>query len=160
MNHDPLTVCVTGAAGQIAYSFIPQLLKGNVFGDRPINLRLLDITPALNVLKGVILEINDCTYKLLNSVTFFLFRFNSVIMLKKCSRTVMSLFSWADSPESQAWKEKICFKKIKTSLLFNQRPCMPQNLMSSVLSSPILPIPMLTFWDISPIKSKKKISPA
>jgi hypothetical protein len=89
MNHHPLTVCVTGAAGQIAYSFIPQLLKGNVFGDRPINLRLLDITPALNVLKGVILEINDCTYKLLNSVSFFLCRLNSVIMLKPCSRTVM-----------------------------------------------------------------------
>lgn len=55
MHQEPISVCVTGAAGQIAYSFIPQLLKGNVFGQRPINLRLLDITPALNVLKGVIL---------------------------------------------------------------------------------------------------------
>ena len=68
MDHSPITVCVTGAAGQIAYSFIPQLLKGSVFRQRPINLRLLDITPALNVLKGVILEINDCTYPLLESV--------------------------------------------------------------------------------------------
>ena len=68
MNQEHITVCVTGAAGQIAYSFIPQLLKGSVFGERPINLRLLDITPALNVLKGVILDINDCTYPLLNSV--------------------------------------------------------------------------------------------
>ena len=55
MNQEPLTVCVTGAAGQIAYSFIPQLLKGNIFGERSINLKMLDITPALNVLKGVIL---------------------------------------------------------------------------------------------------------
>jgi len=55
MNPEPISVCVTGAAGQIAYSFIPQLLKGNIFGERPINLKLLDITPALNILKGVIL---------------------------------------------------------------------------------------------------------
>lgn len=55
MHQEPISVCVTGAAGQIAYSFIPQLLKGNVFGQRSIDLRLLDITPALNVLKGVIL---------------------------------------------------------------------------------------------------------
>jgi hypothetical protein len=61
-------VCVTGAAGQIAYSFIPQLLKGNVFPGVSIKLRLLDITPALNALKGVILEIEDCTYPLLESV--------------------------------------------------------------------------------------------
>jgi hypothetical protein len=54
-HQEPLNVCVTGAAGQIAYSFIPQLLKGNVFGQRSINLRLLDITQALNTLKGVIL---------------------------------------------------------------------------------------------------------
>jgi hypothetical protein len=55
MEISPITVCVTGAAGQIAYSFIPQLLQGNVFGQRPINLKLLDITPALNALRGVIL---------------------------------------------------------------------------------------------------------
>jgi malate dehydrogenase len=50
-----LTVCVTGAAGQIAYSFIPQLVRGNCFPGVSIRLRLLDITPALKVLKGVIL---------------------------------------------------------------------------------------------------------
>jgi malate dehydrogenase len=48
-----LTVCVTGAAGQIAYSFIPQLLKGAVFPNVLIRLKLLDITPALGTLKGV-----------------------------------------------------------------------------------------------------------
>lgn len=50
-----LTVCVTGAAGQIAYSFIPQLLKGAVFPDVRINLRLLDIAFAMNTLKGVVM---------------------------------------------------------------------------------------------------------
>lgn len=65
-----LTVCVTGGAGQIAYSFIPQLLKGNAFGQIPINLRLLDITPALKVLQGVVMEINDCAFPLCKDVKF------------------------------------------------------------------------------------------
>ena len=55
LGSDDLNVCITGDAGQIAYSFIPQLLKGNAFMDRKINLRLLDITPTLNVMKGVVM---------------------------------------------------------------------------------------------------------
>jgi hypothetical protein len=55
MNKDSLVVCVTGAAGQIAYSFIPQLARGGCFPGVPLHLRLLDITPALNVLRGVAL---------------------------------------------------------------------------------------------------------
>ena len=50
-----LTVCVTGAAGQIAYSFIPQLLRGQAFPGVSINLRLLDIPAAENAMKGVIM---------------------------------------------------------------------------------------------------------
>lgn len=50
-----LTICVTGAAGQIGYSFIPQLLRGNVFPDVKLHLKMLDITPALGVLKGLAL---------------------------------------------------------------------------------------------------------
>lgn len=53
--NDELIVCITGAAGQIAYSFIPQLLKGNAFGNVKINLRLLDITQSINVMKGVVM---------------------------------------------------------------------------------------------------------
>ena len=67
---DQLTVCITGAAGQIAYSFIPQLLKGNAFGTRKINLKLLDIAPALNALKGVVMEIKDCAFPLCNSIVY------------------------------------------------------------------------------------------
>lgn len=66
--NDALTVCVTGAAGQIGYSFIPQLLKGNAFGPRKINLKLLDIAPAMNVVKGVVMEINDCAFPLCKSI--------------------------------------------------------------------------------------------
>lgn len=69
-NQDQLTVCITGAAGQIAYSFIPQLLRGNAFPGKSIHLRLLDITPAMNVLKGVVMEINDCAFPLCKSISY------------------------------------------------------------------------------------------
>jgi len=65
-----LTVCVTGSAGQIGYAFIPMLLTGSVFGpNTKIDLRLLDIVQCEDVLKGVILEIEDGAYPLLNSVS-------------------------------------------------------------------------------------------
>ena len=67
-NQDPLTICITGAAGQIAYSFIPQLLQGNAFPGRSINLKLLDITPALNAMKGVVMEIKDCAFPLCKNI--------------------------------------------------------------------------------------------
>lgn len=66
----PLTVCVTGAAGQIAYSFIPQLVRGACFPGRTLRLRLLDITPAVKVLQGVALELEDGNYPLLEHVSF------------------------------------------------------------------------------------------
>ncbi len=64
-----LKVCITGAAGNIAYAFIPLLLTGQVFGDRQIELRLLDIPQCENVLKGVIMEIHDSVYTRLTSVS-------------------------------------------------------------------------------------------
>ncbi len=67
-NLPPLTICITGAAGQIAYSFIPQLLKGNAFPGRNINLKLLDITPAMNAMRGVVMEIKDCAFPLCKSI--------------------------------------------------------------------------------------------
>ena len=70
MAQKTLKVCVTGAAGQIAYSFIPQLLTGNVFGaDVLIDLRLLDIPQCVEIVNGVILEIEDCAYPNLASIT-------------------------------------------------------------------------------------------
>ncbi|CAD8189991.1 unnamed protein product [Paramecium pentaurelia] len=63
-----LTVCVTGAAGQIAYSFIPLLLSGQVFGQVKINLRLLDIPKMETALKGVVMEIEDCAYPLIGDI--------------------------------------------------------------------------------------------
>lgn len=66
---EPINVCVTGAAGQIAYSLIYIVAKGQVFGaDQRINLLLLDIPPMMGVLEGVVMEIQDCAFPLVHEV--------------------------------------------------------------------------------------------
>ncbi|MBN3320169.1 MDHC protein, partial [Atractosteus spatula] len=66
---DPIKVLVTGAAGQIAYSLLYSIAKGDVFGkDQPLVLVLLDITPMLPVLDGVVMELQDCALPLLREV--------------------------------------------------------------------------------------------
>jgi malate dehydrogenase len=66
----PMRVAVTGGAGQIAYSLLFRVASGEMLGaDQPVYLQLLEITPALNALKGVVMEINDCAYPLLQGVT-------------------------------------------------------------------------------------------
>lgn len=61
----PIKVVVTGAAGQIAYSLIYIISKGDVFGpDQPIILHLLDVPPMMGVLEGVVMEISDCALPL------------------------------------------------------------------------------------------------
>jgi len=62
-------VAVTGAAGQIGYSLLPRLASGEVFGpETHISLHLLEITPALKALEGVVMELRDCAFPLLDSV--------------------------------------------------------------------------------------------
>lgn len=69
MSRSPITVCITGAAGQISYSLLPLLASGLVFGpDQPLHLHLLEIAPALPALSGVVMELADGTYPLLKSV--------------------------------------------------------------------------------------------
>ena len=68
MEGKSFNVCVTGAAGQIAYAFIPQLCKGLIFPNVNIHLRMLDITPAVKVMQGVALELEDCSFPTLKSV--------------------------------------------------------------------------------------------
>lgn len=66
---EPLRVVVTGAAGQIAYSLLYSIGKGDVFGpNQPITLLLLDIAPMLPSLEGVVLELQDCSLPLLHDV--------------------------------------------------------------------------------------------
>lgn len=64
-----IKVLVTGAAGQIAYSLIPIIAKGDVFGpDNHVILHLLDIPPMATVLDGVVMEIRDCAYPLVDDI--------------------------------------------------------------------------------------------
>lgn len=65
----PVDIVVTGAAGQISYSLLFRLAAGELLGpDQPIVLRLLEITPALPALRGVVMELSDCAYPLLHKI--------------------------------------------------------------------------------------------
>ncbi len=67
--NSPLKVAVTGAAGQIGYSLLFRLASGSLLGaDRPIELRLLEISPALKALEGVVMELDDCAFPTLAGV--------------------------------------------------------------------------------------------
>ena len=69
MSTTPLKVAVTGAAGQIGYSLLFRLASGSLLGaDRPIELRLLEIEPALKALEGVVMELDDCAFATLAGV--------------------------------------------------------------------------------------------
>jgi malate dehydrogenase len=63
---DPVRVAVTGAAGQIGYSLLFRIASGAMLGpDQPVILQLLEITPALPALNGVVMELDDCAFPLL-----------------------------------------------------------------------------------------------
>ncbi len=66
---DPVRIAVTGAAGQIGYALLFRLAAGDMLGsDQPVILHLLEITPALDALKGVVMELNDGAFPLLQGV--------------------------------------------------------------------------------------------
>ena len=62
----PIRIAVTGAAGNIGYSLLFRIASGAVFGpDQPVALNLIEIEPAMNALKGVCMELDDCAFPLL-----------------------------------------------------------------------------------------------
>ena len=66
----PVRVAVTGAAGQIGYSLLFRIAAGDMLGkDQPVILQLLEITPALEALQGVVMEIEDCAFPLVAGTT-------------------------------------------------------------------------------------------
>ncbi|RLK51255.1 malate dehydrogenase (NAD) [Alkalispirillum mobile] len=66
----PVRVAVTGAAGQIGYSLLFRIASGDMLGkDQPVILQLLEITPALEALKGVVMELEDCAFPLVAGIT-------------------------------------------------------------------------------------------
>jgi malate dehydrogenase len=69
MSKQPIRVAVTGAAGQIGYALLFRIASGAMFGpDQPVALNLIEIQPALNALKGVVMELDDCAFPLLKDV--------------------------------------------------------------------------------------------
>src|SRR3954452_22420549 len=66
----PIKVAVTGAAGQIGYSLLFRIASGQMFGpEQPVSLSLIKIPPALPALDGVVMELQDCAFPLLQSIT-------------------------------------------------------------------------------------------
>src|SRR3954447_10873366 len=67
---EPVRVAVTGAAGQIGYSLLFRIATGEMLGpDQPVILQLLDIPEAVNAMKGVEMELNDCAFPLLAGIS-------------------------------------------------------------------------------------------
>ncbi|MBX2998573.1 MAG: malate dehydrogenase [Caldilineaceae bacterium] len=65
----PIRVAVTGAAGNIGYALLYRIANGDLFGpDQPVILQLLEITPAIKALEGVVMELDDCAFPLLHGV--------------------------------------------------------------------------------------------
>ena len=69
MNQTVIRVAVTGAAGNIGYALLFRIASGSMFGpDQPVALNLVEIPPALDSLKGVVMELDDCAFPLLKDV--------------------------------------------------------------------------------------------
>src|ERR1051325_7005249 len=66
----PIKIAITGAAGQIGYSLLFRIASGSMFGpDQPVHLSLIEIPPALGALEGVVMELHDCAFPLLQGIT-------------------------------------------------------------------------------------------
>jgi malate dehydrogenase len=69
MMKPPVRVAITGAAGQIGYALLFRIASGDMLGkDQPVILQLLEVTPALGALNGVVMELNDCAFPLLHGI--------------------------------------------------------------------------------------------
>jgi len=65
----PVKVAVTGAAGQIGYSLLFRIASGSMFGpDQPLELHLIEIPPILPALEGVVMELEDCAFPLVQRI--------------------------------------------------------------------------------------------
>lgn len=66
----PVRIAITGAAGQIGYQLLFRIAAGDMLGpDQPVILQLLEIPPAMDAVKGVVMELEDCAFPLLHGVT-------------------------------------------------------------------------------------------
>src|SRR5437868_5311313 len=69
MSKAPVRVAVSGSSGNVSYALLFRIASGEMFGpDQPVILQLLDIEPALGALEGVVMEIDDCAFPLVDSI--------------------------------------------------------------------------------------------
>jgi len=69
MMKDPVRIAITGGAGQISYSLIFRIAAGDMLGpDQPVILQLLEIPQAMDALNGVVMEVNDCAFPLVQDI--------------------------------------------------------------------------------------------
>lgn len=67
--NSPIKIAITGAAGQIGYALLFRIASGEMFGpEQPVVLHLIEIPPALEALKGVVMELDDCAFPLLKGI--------------------------------------------------------------------------------------------
>ena len=67
---NPVRIAITGAAGNIAYALLPRIARGGMLGgDQPVILQLLEIPPAMDALQGTVMELHDCAFPLVESIT-------------------------------------------------------------------------------------------
>ena len=67
---DRIKVVVTGAAGQISYSLIPRLVDGHTFGDRIVDLELVEIPQVVDKLQGLVMELEDSNFPNMGNVNY------------------------------------------------------------------------------------------
>ena len=116
------TVTITGAAGQIGYQLAFRIASGQLLGaNQKINLNLLEITPALDALKGVAMELEDCAFDTLDKISIS----DDPNEAFKDSDTHF----WLElNREDQAWSEATCFKKMQRFSLLKARQSMTMHL--------------------------------
>ena len=67
---DRIKVVVTGAAGQISYSLIPRLVDGYTFGDKIVDLELVEIPQVVDKLQGLVMELEDSNFPNMGNVNY------------------------------------------------------------------------------------------
>ena len=113
----PVRVAVTGAAGQIGYSLLFRIASGQLLGpDQPVILQLLEITPALGALGGVVMELDDCAFPLLADVVT-----TDDANVAFGDANVALLVGAGPAP--RAWSARTCWRPTGPSSPCRARPC-------------------------------------
>ena len=104
---DPVRVTITGAAGQIGYALLFRVASGAMLGkDQPVILQLLEITPALGAVAGVVMELDDCAFPLLQEVTY---TDDPNVAFKDTDYALLV----GSRPRGLVWSAKICWRLMR-----------------------------------------------